>query len=468
MRISRRALQEDVLQLAKLLIESHPDPYSAGGGSLAFHRRIQGLLEAIPKEGSTARELLRLLRPLVASIQDGHTSIDLPASAEEQTSHLRFWLDWEVVEGQLYISGVYSPQDTPLLGARLQTLEGVPFAELIERISQVRGCDNDSHKLVHLSRAFAYPDLLTDILGYQTLPPLLHLSLLLSNDNVHEVILPLSEEAPAEMVQPASALAIPALNAAQMGWSFLDEEHKIACLRATSMRYYREAFEFSQAIGNQVLLNARLEQAIHTTMTEPLPEGIEARISAIPSATDLLCDLFSAMRQAQSTHLIVDLRHNGGGNSIFAAMLLYFLYGLDKVLTIDDGYQIPRYSPHFFQTNKKLKPEDYQEALANGGYDFSEETAWQKHQHQGWSAEELKRKYENLHSLIARMPTFAPIFEQRLWEASWTPQVLVLISADTYSAGFDLAVSLYHQGLRFLVFPRHKRLTVLSIVYGIN
>lgn len=79
MRFSKLALQKDVLHLANLLIESHPDPYSPGGGPLAFRRRIQGVLEGIPEEGMTAMEFLRLLRPIVASIQDSHTSIRLPA-----------------------------------------------------------------------------------------------------------------------------------------------------------------------------------------------------------------------------------------------------------------------------------------------------------------------------------------------------------------------------------------------------
>jgi hypothetical protein len=453
MRLSKHALQEDVLQLANLLVESHPDPYSAGGGPLAFRRRIQSVLESITEEGMTATEFLRLLRPLVASVQDGHTSVRFPEREGTQTPSARLWLDWDTVEGQLYLSGVYRLQDESFLGARLQTLEGVPFAQLTERISQVWGCDNNYHRLVRLSRAFAEPVLLADILGIKALPQWLHLTLLLPDGSEQEVALPLSEEAPGEVIQPASHIFVPTLNAAQMGWSFLDEQHKIACLRATSMWHYREAFEFSQAIGNQAHLDSALEQTVRKVVTGPLPEEIEARIAAIPSATDLLRDVFSAMREAQSTHLVVDVRHNGGGNSIFGAMLLYFLYGLERLLTTDGGYQIKRYSPHFFQVNQNLKPEDYQEALQNGGYDFSMEKVWQKHQQQGWSVEDRERESQDLQGLFAHMPTFSPLFEQRLWEASWTPHVLVLTSADTYSAGFDLAVDLYHQGADLIGVP---------------
>lgn len=453
MHLSKQELKEDLLQLANLLVDSHPDPYSAGGGPLAFRHRVQGLLDSIPAEGMTARTFLRLLRPLVASVQDGHTFLRQPETEESQPPLPRLWLDWDAIEGQLYLSGVYRVQDEPLLGARLQMLEGIPFAELLERISQIWGCDNNSHKLVLLSHAFVKPLLLTELLGNETLPSQLRLTLLLSDDKELEMVFPLSNKAPGEVIQPASHIVIPDLNAAQMGWSFLDEQHHIACLRATSMWHYREAFEFSQAIGNQAHLDAALEQTVRKAVTEPFPEGNEGRIAAIPSATDLFRDLFSAMRESQSTYLVVDVRHNGGGNSVFGAMLLYFLYGLERLLTAESGYQIKRYSPHFFQVNRNLKPEDYREALANGGYDFSEEKAWQQRQRQGWSVQDREREEQDLRRLFAHMPTFAPIFEQRLWEATWTPQILVLTSADTYSAGFDLAVDLYHQGATLIGVP---------------
>ncbi|HEV8190408.1 MAG TPA: hypothetical protein VGP82_02840 [Ktedonobacterales bacterium] len=40
------------------------------------------------------------------------------------------------------------------------------------------------------------------------------------------------------------------------------------------------------------------------------------------------------------------------------------------------------------------------------------------------------------------MPTFERVFAERQAEALWTPRVVVLTSARTYSAGFDVAVTL--------------------------
>jgi len=45
---SREQLIEDARQLAEVIESVHPDPYIRGGGRIAFHRRLQRLLEAIP------------------------------------------------------------------------------------------------------------------------------------------------------------------------------------------------------------------------------------------------------------------------------------------------------------------------------------------------------------------------------------------------------------------------------------
>jgi hypothetical protein len=70
---SREQLIEDARQLADTIERTHPDPYTRGGGKIAYHRRLQRLLNAIPKEGMTKNEFIRLLRPFVAAVRDSHT-----------------------------------------------------------------------------------------------------------------------------------------------------------------------------------------------------------------------------------------------------------------------------------------------------------------------------------------------------------------------------------------------------------
>ena len=101
--LSQKALLEDVRQLVRLLEESHPDPYINAGGKIAFHRQVYEILRKIPENGMTREVFLKLLRPLVAALLDGHTTIGGGESKEESR---KLWNRWDVVEEQLFVSGV--------------------------------------------------------------------------------------------------------------------------------------------------------------------------------------------------------------------------------------------------------------------------------------------------------------------------------------------------------------------------
>src|SRR6185312_2537517 len=77
-RIAQADAIEDILQLARTLAEAHPDPYTALGGPLAFHRHVAEIVATVPEGGVTRSQLLTRLRPLVAALRDGHTAIRLP------------------------------------------------------------------------------------------------------------------------------------------------------------------------------------------------------------------------------------------------------------------------------------------------------------------------------------------------------------------------------------------------------
>jgi len=46
-KISRQFLVDDVRQMASILESTHPDPYFHGGGKIAFHRRMQNLIQCL-------------------------------------------------------------------------------------------------------------------------------------------------------------------------------------------------------------------------------------------------------------------------------------------------------------------------------------------------------------------------------------------------------------------------------------
>lgn len=444
MRLTRDAAREDVAQLVTLLTESHPDPYSASGGPVAFHRQARDIFAAIPDTGLSEADLLRLLRPLVASIRDGHTRIGLDAPAEPRDAGV--WLDWEVVERELYVAAVYRPDDVALLGARLRALDGVPFDELLARMGHLQGFDNEYQNLLHLASALGEPLLMAELLARDTLPEHLNVTLLPPDESARLIAMPVGDATPDARITSPTAVHLPELNAAEMGWGFLDAQREVAYLRADSLMRYREAFEFSAAVGSMTHLDLHLAETARRARSGDLPDSTAERLALVPAATDLLRDLFTAMRDARSPHLLVDLRFCPGGNSLFALMLGYYLYGATTVAALDDGYQVKRYSPLYLANRLTTRREELATFFQNGGYDFTEEESWQGGRQSGVAAEERERRLREHAAFAAHAPTFGRVLTDRQDEALWTPHVVVLTAARTYSAAFDVAALLAQAG----------------------
>ena len=128
---TRQQLVEDARELARILEDTHPDPYTSGGGRLAFHRRLHQALNAIPDEGMTKDEFFRLLRPFLAGVGDAHTNFTRGYAVDPRRSD-GVPLRLKVVEETLVVVGVERAR-RELLGSRLLSVEGVPLAELVAR-----------------------------------------------------------------------------------------------------------------------------------------------------------------------------------------------------------------------------------------------------------------------------------------------------------------------------------------------
>jgi hypothetical protein len=184
---------------------------------------------------------------------------------------------------------------------------------------------------------------------------------------------------------------------------------------------------------------------------------VDERIAAVPSAAELFRDLFSAMRREHTATLIVDLRRNTGGNSFLGHILGAFLYPLDSLVTTESGYQVPRYSPLYFESHQGDSLEQARArsglALEPGDLDFSEERAWRERQRQRLTPQERERLRQEFLEGAARSPTFARELAAGPLHVPESPRVVVLTSARTYSAGFDLVALLKAHGATVVGVP---------------
>ncbi|MGZ3457022.1 MAG: hypothetical protein ACXU86_00805, partial [Archangium sp.] len=346
-RLSQEALRADLRQLVRLLEESHPDPYSRAGGRVAFHRRVDELLRGLPPEGMTAEAFFRYVRPLVAALHDGHTALRAPSAQKSATASLP--LEFEAVEERLYVSRVFREDLRPLLGATLVGVEGASFESLSTRMEATRGADNRYHNLVHLADALRSPSDLGDLLDRQELAGPVRFELRRPDGSL--VTVPVEPGASGAPLAPPSRLSLPEPNAADLAWSFLGPDTLVAYVRIDSMARYREAFELWRSTGFTQPLGEHLS-SVARAAGHPDLKGVDERIAVIPSATELFRELFSAMRREHTATLVVDLRRNTGGNSMLGGILGSFLYPLDSLVTTESGYQVPRYSPLYFESHQ--------------------------------------------------------------------------------------------------------------------
>ena len=428
---TREQLIEDARQLAQIIEDAHPDPYIRGGGRIAFHRRLQRLLDAIPAEGMTRDEFVRLLRPFIGAVGDSHTDIWNDYLVDDLSPGgvpLRF----DVVKQSLYVAGVPHGVGQDLIGATLVSVEGVPLAELVQRQERLRA-ENEYHALYLLTvESLWYRPYMQDLLPEWQDPSQVTVELQLPTGEIQALSFDLPQGT-GLLHTPTTRVTLPHARGAGLVYDFYDAERSVAYLRVDRMTHYRESCEQ----GN----------------------GSPERCASIPSATEAFRDLVIDMRAAASETLIVDLRENEGGNSAMADILIYSLFGKDTLLSVqassfaEGGSMVRRYSSRYLDsTGTTLEQINQGRAvpLRAGDYDFSLDFTGDVERFQAL----LPQAPALLEQHAREMPTFYAEYAAGTHAGYYSPdKVLVLVAPRTFSSGFTMARYLYLAGATLVGTP---------------
>jgi hypothetical protein len=237
---SKQQLIEDSRQLLSYLENIHPDPFLYSGGKVAFHRRFQDMLQSIPPQGMAKDDYLRLLRPFVAAIRDGHTVLLRPRN--DQGLGL-MPLSFASIERCLFVDGVPSGKDKALLGAKLLSVEGVPFAEMLKRMPTLLGIENDTHCLMMLNAYLGLTPLLKELLPEWQDSSNLRVQLELTDGRTQERSFALRGKNAPPLVRAGSKLEVPSMEKTQFAYRFLAPDRKTALLKIDGLGAYRETWE---------------------------------------------------------------------------------------------------------------------------------------------------------------------------------------------------------------------------------
>jgi len=211
-RFTRAELIADARQLAAIIEDTHPDPYVHIGGKIAFHRRLQHVLHAIPAEGMTKNGFKTLLRPFVAAIGDGHTEVFAYHNVNTAAPG-GIPLKFDAVGQSLIVTGVPHEQYRQLLGARLSSVEGIAVDELGRRLSNLRPIDNQYHLLWYFTANYLrYGPFLSELLPEWQDSGHLRARFTLRSGEVAQVTFALPMAA-SSMIGPESRISLPSPDA---------------------------------------------------------------------------------------------------------------------------------------------------------------------------------------------------------------------------------------------------------------
>jgi len=450
--ISQNSLVQDVRQLAKILEKSHPDPYIKGGGKIAYHKRLHKLMLSIPGDGMTKEEFQKLLLPFVASVGDGHTRIHVDYRKNEKRPG-GIPLYFRIVEKSLFVSGVIDENHKNLIGSLLLSVEDISFKELYERVTRLRGTDNEygALALLEAENYLWYESQFAELIPEWTKDNIT-VELKLPSGEIEKITfnVPVFIDKPLYKVE--SGIEIPPTDKSEFTYDFVDENRKIAILKVDGMGGFRENFEL---VGLESQFQLDGAKYFYRRYNEKAPPNDKSELlEGIPSATEVFKSLVIEMKDSKSEALIIDLRGNGGGNSTLGHFLIYFLYGKDRLVnyfSIPSAPDVVKYSELYFEQNNEIKLEDVNKDRI---VKLNVNDYWFEELYNNETEADTSPKYRELDELYQNIPTFYCEYKSNQNSEYYRPKkVIVLSSPKTYSSGYTMMKMLNVMGATLVGTP---------------
>jgi hypothetical protein len=287
------AWREDLAAMQDLITGNHPDPF----GNISreeFEAAVAGLHERIPELDEKA--IIVELAAIVALVGDGHTRLALPrqhpalalslAHSGDPPVHesLRFAslpLRFALFDDGLFITATTADYEA-LLGARVDTVGGMPVGEAIGAVAAISYADNaQGHKVMAADR-LSLPEALYH-LGISEHPERLVLGLTLSDGRTAMRDIPGLREAASGVLQRPPGTE-------DVLWWARRNENAFSVPLADGAALYLQLNEITAPAGQQF--------------------------------ADVIARAIDEAQRQEADRLVLDLRHNHGGNGSWNAAII--------------------------------------------------------------------------------------------------------------------------------------------------
>lgn len=436
-KLSKDSLYSEFRYFINLLEETHPDPYNAFGGKVAFHQEVISIEERLKSKEYTIAEYLNTLSSFLAVLQDGHTIIKRNNNNSDGVKYIP--IQFYAISDGLIINGIKSPYKE-YLGSKVLSINDIPIDTLAKNISvlypsenifgaysSLQNLGNNAAKLNHL-----FPDSQNQIKLTITTP----------DNKKKEVSIDFASD---QKWNKANFEVLSKANIIQsdnyLFYQPIEKSKTIYLKMGTVMA--RENFMFMHENGWNI--KEQLEKFYERLLHKTMPENIDEAIIALPCFAEIFRNMLVEMRQNGYKNLIIDLRNNSGGWTPITQPTLYMLYG-DKYLNTNFNTSFLRLiSPLYMQKagmtleefNKKNKS-DYRYGEYIYEKDPYQENIEQKRQMFVKDAMGDAKKYiEDLNG----NPLYTP------------DNIFVLTNTGTFSAAFHYAFYLWRMGAKIVGVP---------------
>jgi len=426
---SQEKLIQDTREIIRIIDTVHPDPYINGGGKIAFHRRFHNILKGIPIEGMSLNDFYKLLLPIVANIRDLHTFLIQPNLNNRSVLPLEF----KIIDNKLFIAGIYSKDHYKLYNSSLYSVEGILYPELVNRLKDISGFENEvgyiSKLKEYLKSRFLFKMLIPE---WSEIRPVTTEFINQDGQRILEQFI--VSDSLGKPIYKNSNIKIPSTDQVSIAYNFIDDKRKTAILCVKNMWSSREDLEISKYFSNN-------------------PEDIKNLDLKIPksqSASDLFRQLSIDMKKARSNTLIVDLRGNLGGSDLTAYIFCYYFFKLPDVLNKSPDLSVRKYSDLMLkQVNFPIQDmnKTRELKLEIGDYDFQSEDNLSNNNSSALALKEIENYFK-------MSPTFWKEYDIKKYQSYYTPSnIYVLVDSDVFSAAFSFTVILFKAGAKLIGTP---------------
>ena len=418
------SLAADFKTLVKYLTDTHPDPYTAFGGRVFFHREARDIEQRLRESGATAEQFSQTLLAFLARLEDGHTRISPPVSADSPQYRLQFPLQASPAGDGLMATIV--PDDMKqFLGARIVSVDGVPTEELLERVAMLTPVENEYGAYKILGQRIGYYE------GVRQLIPGLNTRTEVGFESLTgEVAMATIEYRDQDSIDFSTMVQRPRWDGIDrsdfMTFGYVDRDRRMMLFRWTHI-VSREAMEMARG-SNLSGWDDLLKRFYDYVLNRPMPASLDEAIAALPSLHETFASMLVEMKNTGAPYLAIDLRGNDGGFTPVVYQTLYQLYG-EKYHTTPMGAQFYTMVSPLYMEKLSTTLEDFN-AAHGSDYRFGEFI---------FDTDEM------------------PEVDTSAGGAIYTPErVFVLTDSGTFSAAFHYAFYLWKLGATIVGVPSQQ------------